>query len=48
MKKATRHPRWRILLYTPVVLVWLGGLAHADEVTVNARITHEISKQILC
>ena len=34
---------WRILPYIPVVFVCLGGLASAGEVTMNARITHEIS-----
>ena len=36
---------WRILPYIPVVFVCLGGLAHADNVTMNARITHEISNE---
>jgi len=42
MKKRIRHQRWRILLYIPVVLVCLSGLARAGEARVNARITHEI------
>jgi hypothetical protein len=43
MKKRLRHYRCKIFLSFPVVFTLFSGLALADEVTVNARITHEIS-----
>ncbi|MGB2861833.1 MAG: hypothetical protein WBC05_00780, partial [Sedimentisphaerales bacterium] len=42
MKNRLRHPKWQILLYILVVLVWISGLAQAGEVTVSSRITHEV------
>jgi hypothetical protein len=46
MKNRLRHYRWQILLYTLIVLAWLGGLARAGEDTVSSRITYEIQDGI--
>lgn len=43
MKKRLRNCKSKIFLCFPVVLTFFSGLVLADEVTINARITHEIS-----
>jgi hypothetical protein len=43
MNKRLRNSKRKIFLYISVVLVSLGRLAHAGQVTVTARITNELS-----
>ncbi|OHB63858.1 MAG: hypothetical protein A2168_08865 [Planctomycetes bacterium RBG_13_50_24] len=45
MKKKLSNYKRKIFLYISGVLIMFSGLAHADNVTMNARITHEISNE---